>query len=83
MQSAVESANVTQVTDIEAWSELERELAVRGRIFDKWVKEGKLSWADARDRYARLKRAALILKAVVDDTDQMNSINTTPLAAAQ
>lgn len=41
--------------DLEAAiSELERELAVRARIYDQWVKDGKLSYTDAKDRYGRL-----------------------------
>jgi len=66
MQSAVKSGQTHQVSDIEAWSEVERELQVRHRLFDQWVESGKMAWADARDRYARLQRAAVLLKRIVD-----------------
>lgn len=39
----------------EALAELEREIAVRKRVFARWVTEGKLSRVDAADRYERLK----------------------------
>lgn len=67
MQSAIEAANTVNVSKEEAWSELTRELQVRERIYDKWCNEGKLAWADARDRYARLKKAVSMLKLIVDD----------------
>jgi hypothetical protein len=38
----------------EALSEIEREIAVRQRCFDRWVADGKLSYVDARDRLRRL-----------------------------
>jgi hypothetical protein len=38
----------------EALSEIEREVAVRLRCFDRWVADGKLSYVDARDRLRRL-----------------------------
>lgn len=69
MQSAVQEGMKTPVSDMEAWSELERELQVRNRIFDKWVADGKIAWADARDRYARLQRACSIVKRVIDLND--------------
>jgi hypothetical protein len=69
VQSAVEAGRKATASDIEAWSELERELQVRHRIFDKWVSDGKLAWADARDRYARLQRACTIVKRVLDLND--------------
>lgn len=63
----MEAAKDVKPTKEEAWSELVRELGVRERCFDSWVQSGKLAWADARDRYARLQRAAAFLKAIVDD----------------
>jgi hypothetical protein len=38
----------------EALSEIEREVAVRQRCFDRWVADGKLSYVDASDRLRRL-----------------------------
>jgi hypothetical protein len=54
------------VTVIEAWSELERERQVRQRIYDNWVRDGKMAWADGRDRYARILEACRLLKRLVD-----------------
>jgi hypothetical protein len=41
-------------TKDEALSEIEREIAVRMRCFDRWVADGKLSYIDGRDRLHRL-----------------------------
>lgn len=76
MISAVAEGLKTPVSDMEAWSELQRELQVRHRIFDKWVAEGKIAWADARDRYARLQRACAIVKRVIDLNDQAQSVSS-------
>lgn len=53
----------------EALSEVHRELCVRERCFDRWVKEGKMTDVDAQDRYDRMASAkhylesfALVLK---------------------
>lgn len=67
MQSAIKAAATVTVTKEEAWSEIVREIGVRERCFDSWVEQGKLAWADARDRYARLKKAEEYLKAIVND----------------
>ena len=32
----------------EAISEIDREMQVRKRLFDKWVSEGRMSWVDDR-----------------------------------
>src|SRR5262245_66159950 len=37
----------------QALAEVEREIHVRVKCFDKWVAEGKLSWMDAFDRMER------------------------------
>ena len=69
MQSPLKAAEGLPVSVEEAWSELERELAVRRRCFDDWVSAGKLSWADARDRYARMVSAARHLRKLCDIAD--------------
>lgn len=46
----------------EAVSEVERELNVRMKCFDRWVSEGRLSYVDAKDRLERLMAALLILE---------------------
>ena len=66
VKSAVEAAKSVKVTMEEAWSEVEREIGVRVRVYDRWVAEQKLSWADARDRLARMGEAASILKRLCD-----------------
>jgi hypothetical protein len=48
----------------EAISEVERELQVRIRCYDRWVKEGKLSNVDAKDRIERLQAAIHHLKQI-------------------
>jgi hypothetical protein len=50
----------------EAISEVERELQVRLRCYDRWVKEGKLSDVDACDRTERLQAAIHYLKSLLD-----------------
>ncbi len=41
--------------------ELKRELAVRFRIYDRWVSEGRLSYTTARDQYNRLAMAVKVM----------------------
>lgn len=41
----------------EAISEVQREMDVRRRLFDKWVGDGRMSWVDAHDRLERLMTA--------------------------
>lgn len=48
-------------TQEEALSELERERQVRERCYDRWVKEGRLTAVDARDRMVRLVAAIRLL----------------------
>lgn len=66
MKSALDAAGDVKVSPEEAWSEVERERQVRNRVYEKWVEEGKLSWADARDRYARIVSASAMLKAIIE-----------------
>lgn len=46
----------------EALSEVDREIKVRVRCYDRWVDEGKLSRVDARDRIERLQAALAYLE---------------------
>jgi len=46
----------------EALSELEREKGVRERCYERWVKEGRLTAVDARDRMTRLCAAIQLLQ---------------------
>jgi len=46
-----------QCTIAECRDELDRELQVRKRCYDRWVGEGKLSGTEARDRIDRLSGA--------------------------
>ena len=46
----------------EAYDELLRELQVRDRCFPDWVKSGRLSASDARDRFDRLGSAIVWLE---------------------
>ncbi len=47
----------------EAAAEVERELLVRTRCYDNWVRDGKMTSIDAVDRYDRLATALEYLKA--------------------
>lgn len=49
-----------------ALSEMERELAVRQRIYDDWIKQGKLSYVDALDRFGRLLFAVEFMRIQCD-----------------
>jgi hypothetical protein len=53
----------------EAISEVEREISVRTRCYERWVSEGKLSGVDARDRLERLAAALVILKEACKKND--------------
>lgn len=63
----------------EAISEVQREMDVRKRLFDKWVSEGRMSWTDAHDRLERqcsaLKHLITLSKAL--DAEQTPHINPT------
>ena len=50
-------ATFTERSVKEAYDELVRELQVRDRCYSGWVRDGRLSRTDARDRYDRLKSA--------------------------
>jgi hypothetical protein len=50
----------------ECLDELTRELAVRERIYDRWVAECKLSWTEARDRYTRLAGAINFMRSAAE-----------------
>jgi hypothetical protein len=47
----------------EAESELQREIDVRKRLYDKWSSEGKVSWVEANDRLERLMTALALLQS--------------------
>ncbi|HKR95233.1 MAG TPA: hypothetical protein VJW55_07730 [Candidatus Angelobacter sp.] len=76
---------------LEQVAELEREHGVRSRYFREWVKRGKMSIADAADRFERhaaaletLKRA-LAIQEVSDemaDTESQNKKVADSVAAA-
>lgn len=52
----------------EAVSEVQREIDVRRRLYDRWVSEGKMSRVDAHDRLERLLTALRFLLAVPAET---------------
>lgn len=66
MDSAVQAGQKLKCTPEEACAEVERELQVRNRIYDNWVRDGKLSYIDARDRYGRMQQAFILLKRTVE-----------------
>jgi hypothetical protein len=59
----------------EACAEVERELNVRKRCFDRWIQDGKMTRVDARDRLDRMAAAleylqrSQALAEVADDCD--------------
>lgn len=59
----------------EALDELEREANVRSRCFPRWIKEGKVSMTDARDRLDRLGSAIKLLDALVTADGNMPAKN--------
>jgi hypothetical protein len=67
VKSVLDAASEVSASLEEAWSEIVREIGVRERCFEKWVQEGKLAWADGRDRLARLHAAGIALKVILDD----------------
>jgi hypothetical protein len=54
----------------EALSEVERELQVRVRCYDRWINDGKLSSVDARDRTERMQAAVHYLKQIYEESKQ-------------
>lgn len=48
-------------------SEIEREIVVRKRLYDRWVAEGKCTWQEADDRMRRLMGAHMFLMQGVSD----------------
>lgn len=63
----------------EALSELDREMQVRKRCFDKWVEDGRLSSVDAVDRLDRLATAIHILEAYDGNTSVPITIEQPPV----
>lgn len=52
----------------EAVSEVQREIDVRRRLYDRWQTEGKLSRVDAHDRLERMLSALRYLLSCSEDT---------------
>lgn len=50
----------------EALSELQREMQVRMRCYDRWIEDGKLTTVDAVDRLDRLETAIHLLESITD-----------------
>lgn len=48
----------------EAADEVQREIDVRRRLYDKWTQEGRMSWTEAHDRLERLMAAHQFLSGV-------------------
>lgn len=53
----------------EAISEIQREIDVRRRLYDRWVTEGKFSYVDGHDRLERMLTALKILLTVTEDDE--------------
>lgn len=51
----------------EAVSEVQREIDVRRRLYDRWVEQGKLTRVDAHDRLERMLSALRYLLACPAD----------------
>jgi hypothetical protein len=49
-------------TSEEAMDEVDRELGVRIRVFERWIGEGRVSKTDAKDRLQRLIKASVLLE---------------------
>lgn len=59
----------------EALAEVEREIGIRQRCFDRWVSEGKLSIVDARDRMERLLAAARYIRLYEEERQKVEYLN--------
>jgi hypothetical protein len=59
----------------EAISEIQREMDVRKRLFDRWASEGRFSWTDGHDRLERHMTALkyLIAYSTLLDGEQTSS----------
>ena len=55
----------------EAHSEVERELQVRNRCYDRWVSDGKMSKIDAKDRKERLETALAFLEDLLGEASKV------------
>lgn len=73
LKFSVATHSVVQRSIEEAISEVDRELKVRYRCYEKWVREGKLSDVDARDRVDRLESAIDYLTAAAQRSSQPSS----------
>lgn len=63
----------------EAAAEIQREMDVRKRLFDRWVSEGKMSWMDAHDRMERHMSALKHLIAYSNRLDEeARAVNNPP-----
>jgi hypothetical protein len=47
--------------------ELDRELNVRRRVYDRWVAEGKMTWQEGHDRMTRFLGAIKMLLSMPAD----------------
>jgi len=63
----------------EAYDELDRELNVRLRCFDRWVQEGRVSASDATDRLQRLAKAVWALGALLDAPEEVRNTLLAPV----
>lgn len=82
LKFSVATHSVVQRSIEEAISEVDRELKVRYRCYEKWVREGKLSDVDARDRVDRLESAIDYLTAAAQRCAQPSSPVVLPPPAA-
>ena len=65
-------------TEKEAVSEINRELQVRRRCYDRWIADGKLDSIDATDRMERLEAALDICQRAADITEVQESMAVRP-----
>lgn len=72
-------ANGPAITFQEAADELERELGVRTRVYPDWIKAGRLSKTEARDRFDRLTSAHVALKALAEHADKVAALRESAL----
>jgi hypothetical protein len=71
----------------EACAEIQREMDVRRRLFDRWVQDGKISWMDAHDRMERhmsaLKWLIILSKRIDEETRLVNNPPAPPVPFPQ
>lgn len=66
----------------ECVSELEREIAVRKRCYERWIRDGTLMDCDAADRFERLMGLLQFLTKAYPNSNEVAETFTNPVTRA-